>query len=265
MAGFVAIALGCPLSFHLLSGALEKRARASAPGSPEELKWVLLRRLAVALVLGVIPALFLAARLEHWTERAGLAGRPGLAATEVNLGLIAIALGAMWFASRNPKVQAQYPELRAAQWGAGLWTVNCLTWGAHLLGYEFFFRGFLLLALRAVVPTPWAIAVSAGLYVASHASRPVNEIAGSVVMAPVFIGLALADGTIWNAVALHLAIALGMEGACVIRARSSATQKRRVWQEATAGRDGAELQRTGADDRRAVGGEFDGDGLSAKH
>ena len=84
------------------------------------------------------------------------------------------------------------------------------------VGWEFFFRGFLLFTLESFLG-PAAIAVQMIPFALLHVGKPLPEALGSIV-AGVFLGaLAWRTRSIWYGVALHAAVALSMDIAVYLR------------------------------------------------
>ncbi|MHC4391388.1 MAG: CPBP family intramembrane glutamic endopeptidase [Planctomycetota bacterium] len=138
------------------------------------------------------------------------------------LGWLALAIGpflvllpVLFTASRRPALWQSYPEIRAKVWTKALVKRSALLWAVYLLGYEMFFRGFLLVTLVAAWGTWPGIAVAGGLYVFAHLTKDPGECFGSVAMAVVFSLVALISKSVLPAVLLHTLIAVGSEMLCL--------------------------------------------------
>ncbi len=83
-------------------------------------------------------------------------------------------------------------------------------YASFFVGWEFFFRGFLLFTLEPALG-PAAIAVQMAPFALMHVGKPVAEMLGSVV-AGLFLGvLAWRTRSVWYGVAIHAAVALSMD------------------------------------------------------
>lgn len=105
-----------------------------------------------------------------------------------------------------------YPMFRPSQAvseAPAPWLVAMLAMAAHLLSVEFFFRGFLP-ALSVPVLGRWGALATLLPYVASHAFWP--EAIGALPFGLFLLVLRERCGSLWPGYALHLALALILEG-----------------------------------------------------
>jgi membrane protease YdiL (CAAX protease family) len=165
------------------------------------------QRLGGAVLLGVVPALVAAAVLPRGLAHYGLGKASAVASVVFVAGAALVVLPVIWVASRRPDFRTHYPEIRAGAWDRRLRLENAATWGVYLLAYEFFFRGFLLFALRDAFGAWPAVGVTTLAYVYAHLPKNAAETAGTIPMGVVFAAAALATGAIWAPFALHLLIA----------------------------------------------------------
>ncbi len=87
---------------------------------------------------------------------------------------------------------------------------------SFFVGWEFFFRGFMLFTLEPAIG-PAAIAVQMVPFALLHVGKPISEALGSVA-AGLFLGaLAWRTRSIWYGVALHAAVAITMDVAVYLR------------------------------------------------
>ncbi len=168
----------------------------------------ILQRASGFILLGLIPALIAQLGLT-----AGLSGS-GLALGSVKTGAMFVAgtlvlvLPIIIVNARRPKMWAHYPQIRNAVWTQRLHMKNTLSWALYLLGYEFFFRGFLLMNMERWLG-PWpAIAITTALYVWAHLPKNAAETIGCIPMGVVFCAAALLTGGFWPAFVIHVSIAV---------------------------------------------------------
>jgi membrane protease YdiL (CAAX protease family) len=194
--------------FHHLGQAEVWQERLRARGYPDETlaRSVLLQRLSGALLLGVVPAVGFAAATGAGPAEMGLGAWRG-GGGGLLLAAAVLLPGVAW-AARRPAHRVRYPQVRVEVWTARLRTRHALGWAVYLFGYELLFRGLLLFPLAAATD-PWtAVLASSGLYVLAHLDKDLGECLACAPMGLVFAALALAAGSIWPALALHLAIAV---------------------------------------------------------
>jgi hypothetical protein len=128
----------------------------------------------------------------------------------VYLALFLIVLPAVILVSFTRSFQQTYPLYRLAgrSWlDFVCWEVQYM---ATFLTVEFFFRGYLLFGLRPALGSH-AIFVMMVPYCMIHALKPAAESLGAIVAGVVLGTLALATGSIWYGVLIHVAVALSMD------------------------------------------------------
>jgi membrane protease YdiL (CAAX protease family) len=213
-------------AYHYLTSAASYRERWGQGLTPDaaQLRGYVFQRLGGLLLLGVVP---LVVGWALWGKGLGAYGVTwagvewGRSAAWV--GGAAAALGpVVWAASGGAAHQAAYPQARLSGWTGRRWAVNTGSWAAYLLGYEAFFRGFLLWPLVEVFGVWPAVGVNTALYVYAHLPKAAGETLGCVVMGVVFALMALTTGAIWAPWLAHVLIATASEGFAVYRARQAA-------------------------------------------
>jgi membrane protease YdiL (CAAX protease family) len=100
------------------------------------------------------------------------------------------------------------PQMRRSRMGPEVIVASAGVWALYLLGYEFLFRGVLLVPLAEAWGAWPALAVSGGLYGLAHLHKGRAELIGSLPMGIVFGVMALYTGGIWAPWLLYLAIVL---------------------------------------------------------
>ena len=133
--------------------------------------------------------------------RFGLGPSATVMVLPATLALAAVVLPLVAMASRKPDVATTIEQ------------AGPLAWAVYLAGYEFFFRGVLLLALVPELGAATALGVSTALYVFQHLPKHASETASTLVMGVVFGQLALVSGSVWAPFLLHFGIASSAEWA----------------------------------------------------
>jgi membrane protease YdiL (CAAX protease family) len=185
----------------------------------DQARAVHLQRAGGFVLLGAVPAavaaLFLPDGLADLGLRTGDLPRSALAAA----GISTFALPFVAGASRQPASWEAYPQIRAPVWTRELHLGNAASWALYLLGYEFLFRGFLLMSLARLYG-PWpAIAIVTAIYTAVHVTKPAGETIGTIPMGVLFGAAALYSGAIWAPFVAHVFIAVTSDY-LVVRARA---------------------------------------------
>lgn len=115
-----------------------------------------------------------------------------------------------------PEFRATYPLDPNALRSHELFWVYEAGYAGFFVGWEFFFRGFLLFSLEPSLG-PLAIGVQMVPFALMHVGKPVAETLGSIV-AGMFLGvLAWRTRSIWYGVILHAVVALAMDITVYVR------------------------------------------------
>jgi membrane protease YdiL (CAAX protease family) len=123
------------------------------------------------------------------------------------LGLSFLVVPLAYFSAKKPKNLLNYPQIRAKVWTKKTLFINLLGWALYLFGYEFLFRGVLLIPLVEPLGVWVAITINIALYSATHIPKGLDETLGAIPLGLVLCLLTLASGTIWIAFLVHLAMA----------------------------------------------------------
>jgi membrane protease YdiL (CAAX protease family) len=163
------------------------------------------------LLLG-LPAVWLKLVGHRWSE-VGLAWPA--ARTWRWLALAAVVLlPAALLATRIPSIHAAYPRLTSARAAPWLLVPSTLAFAVYGLGWEFFFRGFLLRELAAYVGR-WAIIVQAIPCTLMHLGKPTPELVAAFPAAIVFGAMAYRLGSVLPGWLLHVLVALVINLGCL--------------------------------------------------
>lgn len=124
--------------------------------------------------------------------------------------LFSLVLPAIWAASHTSAFQATYPFYKLANRSSfDFWAWEGL-YALQFMSLEFFFRGFILQALRDVMQSK-AIFVMVVPYCMIHYGKPLPETLGAIGAGIILGTLAMRTRTIWGGVAIHISVALTMD------------------------------------------------------
>ena len=121
--------------------------------------------------------------------------------------LSAIIVPLTYLSAQKPKNLANYPQIRAKVWSKKMLFINALGWFLYLFGYEFLFRGVLLIPLIEPLGMWPAIAINIALYSATHIPKGLDETIGAIPLGFTLCLLTISSGTIWIAFIVHVVIA----------------------------------------------------------
>ena len=118
------------------------------------------------------------------------------------------------FAASRPEFLATYPFYRYANQSLLHFIVWELLYALQFIALEFFFRGYMLKGLSGRFGSG-AIFVMLVPYCMIHFSKPMPEALGSIVAGVVLGTLAMRTRSMWGGAAIHVAVALTMDGLAV--------------------------------------------------
>ncbi len=128
----------------------------------------------------------------------------------IYLGLYLLILPAVIIASKTDSFNLTYPFYKLANRSSlDLWVWEGL-YSLQFLSLEFFFRGFMLKALRPRFGSG-AIFVMLVPYCMIHYGKPMAETYGAIIAGLVLGTLAMRTKSIWGGVLIHLGVALTMD------------------------------------------------------
>lgn len=134
----------------------------------------------------------------------------------IYVGLYLFMLPFLIAASGWPSFQETYPFYEQAGDRASILALYSACYALQFVGVEFFFRGFLLFPLFKKFGYH-ALLITAIPYVMIHFNKPVSETLGALVAGLVLGYLALRARSCLLGIALHVAIALTMDGLSLVR------------------------------------------------
>ena len=174
-------------------------------------------RVVALLALGIIPMLIIRLLLRQRLSDFGLKPR-GL---RFNLWFIVVgacvAVLATYISSRSPEFRAVYPEVRSAIGVPRVFAAASAFYLLYYVGYEVFFRGYLLFGVEQRLGSWPAILVSTLGTSLVHITRPVGEYMSAVVFGFVFGYVALRTRSIWGVFVVHVIAGLSMDFFCGFR------------------------------------------------
>mgnify|MGYP006300387763 CR=1 FL=1 len=116
-----------------------------------------------------------------------------------------------FFAARSPKNLALYPLVRKPEWNLRILLTDMLSWLFYLVGYEFFFRGFMLLGMIPLLGVWPSIVINIMAYSFVHIHKGGREAFGSIPMGLLLCLITIDTGNIWAAFFIHLSLAWSNE------------------------------------------------------
>ncbi len=176
------------------------------PDAPGAVVW---QFLASLLLFGLVPCLvyrgLLGLPLRDLGIGAGDRGY-GLRFTAVVVPLLVVP--AMLLAARLPDVRTEYPLARGIGSALGPFLLFEAAYLLYYVGWEIFFRGFLVLGLERRIGALPAVALSTLVSTAVHYGKPEGEVWGAVVVGVIFGWLAIRTRSVLYPFLLHAAVGI---------------------------------------------------------
>lgn len=171
--------------------------------------------LGIFLVFGVIPAALSRIILGKSPRALGLA--PGDLRTALKLCALGlpVAAASAYVASRSPQLPHVYPLGGTLTGSLEAFSVHAGTYLLYYLGFEYLFRGFLLLGLEDELGALNANVLQSVLATAFHLGKPVLEMLAVFPASLVFGWLTLKTRALWCALLLHWAVGVALDALLV--------------------------------------------------
>ena len=162
------------------------------------------------LLLAVVPLLLTRATFGRSPRELGLgAGNVRLSLEYVALGVpIAIAFG--YLTADSEALRAVYP-LGTVEARFAPFALHSFGYFLYYVGFEYYFRGFLLFGLKdRLGPIP-ANVLQAGIVTLAHLGKPGIELAAAFPASLLFGWLTLRTGSIWPVLLIHWALGVTVD------------------------------------------------------
>jgi membrane protease YdiL (CAAX protease family) len=160
------------------------------------------------MLMFIIPAFFIRLRLRKNISEYGL----GLGDIAFGIKFIAIVLPCIilpiiYLASKMPDIQGEYPLFRMLYLRKDLVFLYELCYVIfYYFAWEFYFRGFLLFALKGEFGGVNAILIQTISSCLIHIGKPPGETIGAIIVGVIFGLIALRTRSIWYVFILHASL-----------------------------------------------------------
>jgi membrane protease YdiL (CAAX protease family) len=124
---------------------------------------------------------------------------------------VPVLLVAAYLGASNPPIQAEYPLAKSAMEVLPLFLIVEVFYLIYYLGWEFFFRGFMLFGLEERYGALLAILVQTIPSTIVHIGKPVSENSAAIIAGWVFGFVALRTRSIFYSLILHATIGIATD------------------------------------------------------
>jgi membrane protease YdiL (CAAX protease family) len=212
-------AISATVAFSLIYFAVQEKLKSGEPSVMKHsiIHNYILRKAIGFILFGAIPALvaWLIFGISPW--QAFSPNGQGLTIWLWISGASAILLVLNAVNSRNPEIYRAYPEMRQESWDLKWISLSAGGWVLYLVGYEYLFRGLLLLGCYQAFGLWPAIVINLALYAALHLPKGLKESVATLPFGALVCYLTLETGSILPAIFLHALQAVSCEFFCILR------------------------------------------------
>ena len=167
--------------------------------------------LATFVLLGLVPAALAPIILGRRPQSLGLGlGNVKFGVRLLALGVPLAVLGG-FVGARSEAVAAVYPLGQLVTDTFSSFAPHAAAYLLYYLGFEYLFRGFLLLGLSDRIGPAAANVLQAALVMTVHFGKPGLEMAAALPASLAFGWLTLRTGSIWYAVAIHWVVGVTLD------------------------------------------------------
>jgi membrane protease YdiL (CAAX protease family) len=167
--------------------------------------------LGCLLLLGVLPAIIVRAGFGERLRDYGL-GLGDRARTFRSFALLApMFVLVAWLSSDDAAILQKFPINRAAGQSPAMFGLHAVTYLTFYLGWEFFFRGFLLFGLRGTLGAVNAVLIQTLASSLLHIGSPASETFGAILAGLLWGALALRTGSLWSGLGQHFLLGISLD------------------------------------------------------
>lgn len=163
------------------------------------------------ILLGLIPVLIWKIGFKHSLKRLGLS----FGDTKKSLLIIAVGLPLMavmaYFSAKDPSFLAEYPLYRGLADNRSILPGYILIYSLYYIGWEIYFRGFMLFGLRESYGEPASILIQTIPSCLLHIGKPDGEIFASIIAGIAFGWLVLRCRSIWPIFICHCGLGVFLD------------------------------------------------------
>jgi len=161
----------------------------------------------------IIIKLFLGEKIRNYGLGAGDA-KYGIRAA---LLCMALVLPFLFLGTQMPDMQATYPHVKSIIHKGKYFLILEFFYAFYYIGWEFFFRGYMLFSLREKLGDLNAILIQTMASSLMHIGKPGGEFVGSIVVGILFGYLVLRARSIWYPFLIHLFIGIATDVLMVVQ------------------------------------------------
>ncbi|MDI1356427.1 MAG: CPBP family intramembrane metalloprotease [bacterium] len=170
--------------------------------------YVLFQKIAGLLFMGVLPGIVVVTNTTYSFSDLGV-NLFHLNESLLYIAIIGVLIVTLnFFASKNQNNLNMYPQMRIASWTKRRIAINSLSWAIYFVGYEFMYRGLLLMICYHSFGFWPALAINLSFYATTHIAKGLTETIATFPYGFILCFATISTGSILVAYTTHLILAL---------------------------------------------------------
>ncbi len=171
--------------------------------------------LCTLVLLGCVPALIVVFVFRERLRDYGVGIGIGRRTLNTALGLVPLFAVLGYMSASDPGLRAKFPMNPVAGVSAGSFMLHIAAYLCYYAGYEFFFRGFLLVGLRETTGDANAVLIQTLASTLAHIGSPSSEAFGAIIGGLLWGVLALRNRSLLSGMLQHYALGVALDvGIC---------------------------------------------------
>lgn len=193
------------LTMNYASRPFGARVLGLAPDAPQVVLW---HYCGTFLLLGVLPLMAWRLWLRRPVAEIGLSAGDVRFAARAGAVALPLLVAAAWLSSHDPEIRAEYPLASVPAGDVTAFALVELAYVLYYVGWEVFFRGWLVLGLAPRIGAFPAVALSMLVSTAVHYGKPGGEVWAALIAGVLLGWYVLRSRSIVGAVVFHATVGI---------------------------------------------------------
>jgi membrane protease YdiL (CAAX protease family) len=163
------------------------------------------------VLMGVLPALVVKLLFRERLRDYGLGLGIPVRTVRTMLIFVPLFVLAAYVASTDPRIREVFPVNPQAGRSASMFALHAITYLLYYIGWEFYFRGFMLVGLRGSVGDASAVLIQVLASVLLHIGSPASETFGAIFGGLLWGILALRTRSLFSGLAQHYVLGIALD------------------------------------------------------
>ena len=196
------------LAMNYASRAFAARVIGLPPGAPECVLW---HYGGTLLFFGVAPVMLWRLVLRRPLAEIGLCVGDARFAVKLLATMVPVLIVIAWISSHDPEIRTEYPLANVTGDDVGQLALLEAAYLLYYVGWEVFFRGWLVLALAPRIGALHAVALSTLVSTAVHYGKPGGEVWAALIAGVLLGWFVLRTRSIIGAIVFHAVVGIATD------------------------------------------------------